>query len=149
MAKASRLSRRFVQFVACDQSRTKFMEHWRWQPASIRFDPGYYHVTQGHSTYVIGRCYALTRHPKEPARGSVTLPNFIEGECVIGYAVHYGSPLADVAWRGLQHGIFSHACAVVAQQPDDPDGVGDLKELALVSEVEAGCPGARFLKMWG
>ena len=67
---------------------------------------------------------------------------------MIGEAQLYDSPLADIAWRGLQQGIFSHTCAVLAQEPDESDGTGSLAEIALVSEAEAACPGVRILKTW-
>jgi hypothetical protein len=52
------------------------------------------------------------------------------------------------AWRILQQGVFGHTCAVVDQTSEDPDGGDDLQEIALVSEAEAGCPGARILRTW-
>lgn len=148
LAIARGLSSRFLEFVLCDESRTKLIGNWRNQPARIRFQPGWHRITLGHTGFIIGKCYALTLHPKEPATGHVKRPDFVEGDCLIGYAQLYDSPLADIAWRGLREHIFSHACAVVAQQPDDPDGTGDLQEIALVSEAEAGCPGARILRTW-
>ncbi|MEP6890612.1 MAG: hypothetical protein ABI955_07960 [Nitrospirota bacterium] len=75
-------------------------------------------------------------------------PELVEGDCVVGQAELYDSPLADIAWRGLERKIFSHVCAVVSQTPEDPFGTGDLVEIALVSEPEAACPGARVLKTW-
>jgi hypothetical protein len=142
-------SSRFVQFVLCDESRTKFDGNWRTQPARIRLQPGrYYHVTLGHSGFSIGRCYAVTLHRKKPAPGQAKLPDFVEGDCLIGYAQLADSALADITCRGFREHIFTHACAVVNQKPEDPDGAGDLCEIALVSEAEAGCPGARVLKWW-
>lgn len=38
--------------------------------------------------------------------------------------------------------------AVVAQEPAEQEGAGTLAEVALVSEAEAGCPGARILKAY-
>lgn len=149
LAIARGFSSRFVQFVLCDESLTKFTGNLRMQPARIRLQPGcYYHVTLGHTGFIIGKCYAVQLYRKDPGPGQMKLPVFVEGDCLIGYAQLYDSALADIGWRGLQQGIFSHACAVVNQKPDDPDGAGDLVEVALVSEVEAGCPGARNLKTW-
>lgn len=77
---------------------------------------------------------------RSPGEEAVTVP----GRC----AELYDSQLAAVAWRGLEQGIFSHSCAVVSQRPENADGTGDLIEVALVSEAEAACPGARVLRHW-
>ncbi len=126
------------------------------QPTRIRFQPGRYLFTLGHTGFVIGDCYVLTLLLKDSVGRALLpttldLPDFedlVEGDCIIGQALLYDSALADIAWRGLQQDIFSHACAVLLQEPDDPDGASGLAEIALVSEVEAGCPGARVLKSW-
>ena len=67
---------------------------------------------------------------------------------MVGIAELYDSPLADFAWLGLERKIFTHVCAVLNQTPEDPFGTGDLVEIALVSELEAGCPGAKILRTW-
>lgn len=141
-------SGRFVRFVLCDQSRTKHKGNFPLQPTQIRLQPGNYRFTLGHTGYVIGLCPVVQLHPSAMTRLFRNLPYFVEGDCLVGEAQLSVSGLADIAWRGLQHGIFSHACAVLNQKPDDPDGAGDLVEIALVSQPEAACPGARILKMW-
>ena len=78
----------------------------------------------------------------------MNVPDFVEGDCVIGVAELFDSKLADIAWTGLTRKIFSHTRAVLGPRPEDPDGAGDLVEIALVSEAEAACPGARVLKTW-
>lgn len=146
LAIAQGLSCRFVQFVLCDQSPTKHVGHYPLQPARIRLQPARYLFTLGHTGYVIGSCFPVMLLPKDLAR--VNLPDFVEGDCLVGTAELYASALATIAWRGLEQKIFSHTCAVLAQHPEDPAGAGDLVEIALVSEAEAACPGARVLKWW-
>ena len=75
-------------------------------------------------------------------------PESVEGDCIIGVAELFDSKLADLAWTGLARKIFSHMCAVLAQRPEDPDGSGELVEIALISRSEAACPGARVLQVW-
>ena len=146
LAIALSLSCRFAWFVACDESRTRHVGHWRLQPARIRLQLASYCLTLGHSGYVIGRCFPVMLLPASSAR--VNIPDCIEGDCLIATAELYDSKLGDIAWRGLQQGIFSHTCVVLSQKSDDPDGAGDLAEIALVSEAEASCPGAKILKTY-
>jgi hypothetical protein len=140
------LSCRFMRFILADESPTKHAGNQPLQPAHIRFDPtARYPLILGHRQYVIGACSLLMLHPKESRED---VPDFVKGDCVGGIAELYDTPLADIAWRGLERNIFSHMCAVLNQKPEDPDGAGDLVEIALVSEAEAACPGARVLKTW-
>ena len=143
LAIAQDLSGRFVRFVLCDQSPTKHVGNYPLQPARIRLQPARYPLTWGHRGYVIGFCFPVMLHQKEER---VNVPDFVEGDCVIGVAELFDSKLADLAWTGLARKIFSHTCAVLAQRPEDPDGAGDLVEIALVSKPEAACPGARVLR---
>ena len=126
-------------------SRTKHIGNYPLQPARIRLQPARYPLTWGHRGYVIRFCFPVMLHPKGER---VNVPDFVEGDCIIGVAELFDSKLADIAWIGLARKIFSHTCAVLNQKPEDPDGVGDLVEIALVSEAEAACPGARVLKTW-
>ena len=145
LAIAHYLSGRFVRFILCDQSRTKHVGHYPLQPARIRLQPARYPLTWGHRGYVIGFCFPVMLHPRVQR---VNVPDFVEGDCVIGVAELFDSKLADLAWSGLERNIFTHTCAVLNQKPEDPDGAGDLVEIALVSETEAGCQNARVLKTW-
>lgn len=145
LAIAQDLSGRFVRFVLCDQSRTKHRGNYPLQPARIRLQPARYPLTWGHRGYVIGFCFPVMLHPNEER---VDVPDFVEGDCIIGVAELFDSKLADIAWTGMARKIFTHTCAVLNQKPEDPDGAGDLVEIALVSEPEAACPGARVLKTW-
>ena len=146
LAIAQELSGRFVRFVLCDQSRTKHLGNYPLQPAGIRLQPARYPLTWGHRGYVIGFCFPVMLHPHESA--GVDRPDFVLGDCIIGVAELFDSKLADMAWTGLARKMFSHTCAVLNQKPDDPFGAGDLVEIALVSEAEAACPGARVLRTW-
>ena len=142
---ATGLSGRFVRFVVADQSPTKQVGHYPLRPAQIRLQPAKYPLTWGHRGYVIGLCFPVVLHPKE---AHVNRPEFVEGDCIIGVAELFDSKLADLAWEGLARKIFTHSCAVFSQRPEDPDGAGELVEIALVSEGEAACHGARVLKTW-
>lgn len=147
------MSRRQLRFVLCDESPTKQVGSWRIQPGRIRFaeplSQGGFLLTLGHSGFCIGVVYALTLATKEtiPLLG-LDVPDWVEGDCLIGQAVLYESKLADAAWRGTQQGILNRVCAVVFMEPNEPPGTGALVEVALVSEAEAACPGARILKTW-
>ena len=135
-----------MRFILADQSPTKHAGHLSLQPGRIRFPLlARYPLILGHRQWVIGECSLLMLHSKE---AGVNVPSFVEGDCVIGIAELYDTPLADIAWRGLARNIFTHTCVVLAQRPEDPAGAGDLVEIALVSEAEAACPGARVLKTW-
>lgn len=144
MSRATSLNERFLQFVMCDESPTKHAGNVPLRPAHIRVPLVRYRLTLSHTGYVIGEVYPVLLIPKDLAQAS--RPDFVQGDCIVATAELFDSALADIAWRGVRQGIFSHACAVVAQQPGDPDGAGDLVEIALVSEREAACPGARVLK---
>ncbi len=146
LAIAQELSGRFVRFVLCDQSRTKHLGNYPLQPTGIRLQPARYPLTWGHRGYVIGFCFPVMLHPHESA--GVERPDFVLGDCIIGVAELFDSKLADMAWTGLARKMFSHTCAVLNQKHDDPFGAGDLVEIALVSEAEAACPGAKILKTW-
>ena len=140
------LSFRFIRFILADQSPTKHAGHRPLQPGGIRFPLlACYPLILGHRQYVIGQCSLLMLHSKGTG---VNVPSFVEGDCVIGTAELYNTPLADIAWRGLERNIFTHTCAVLNQKPEDLFGAGDLLEIALVSEAEAACPGAQILKTW-
>jgi hypothetical protein len=145
LAIAQGLSGRFVKFILADQSPTKQVGHYPLQPALIRLQPAKYPLTWSHRGYVIGFCFPVLLHPKE---AGANRPEFVEGDCIIGVAELFDSKLADLAWEGLARKIFSHMCAVLAQRPEDPDGSGELVEIALVSRSEAACPGARVLQVW-
>ena len=141
---ASCLSGRFIQFCLCDESPTKHAGNVPLQPAKIRVEFGRYRLVLSHTQYVIGECFPVLLIPKDLAQAN--RPDFVQGDCIVATAELFDSALADRAWRGVRQGIFSHACAVVNQQPGDPDGAGDLLEIALVSEPEAACPGAKVLR---
>lgn len=145
LALATGLSGRFARFVGADQSPTKQVGHYPLRPAQIRLQPAKYPLTWGHRGYVIGLCFPVVLHPKD---AHVNRPEFVEGDCIIGVAELFDSKLADRAWEGLARKIFTHSCAVLSQRPEDPNGAGDLIEIALVSEGEAACHGARVLKTW-
>jgi hypothetical protein len=147
LAVATSLNERFIQFCLCDESPTKHAGNVPLQPALIRVHPVQrYRLILGHTQYVIGEANMVLLIPRSLTQAN--RPGFVTGDCLVGTAELYDSKLADLAWRGLQQGIFSHSCAVVAQQPGDPVGAGDLVEIALVSEAEAACPGAKVLRWW-
>ncbi len=84
------------------------------QPFGIRFQSDrLYRFTLGHTGFVIGLCEVRQ-----------------QGECLVGDAILYDSPLADIAWHGIQHAIFTHSCSVLA------DG-NTLIEVALTTQEEA------------
>ncbi len=149
---AKGLSGRCLRFVLCDESLTNHVGHWRFQPQRIRIaaPQGRYLLTAGHRGFCIGVVYGVQLAMKETGLGlDMEWPEWIEGDsCLIGQAMLYESRLADAAWCGVQRGILDRVCAVVSMQPDEPPGTGLLEEVALVSEPEAACPGARVLKTW-
>lgn len=146
LAIAHGLSGRFIQFVLCDESPTKHVGHVPLQPAKIRVHPARYHFTLSHTGYVIGSAFPVLLIPKDLAQAN--RPDFVEGDCLVGTCELYDSPLANLVWRGLEQKIFSHTCAVLSQTAEDPDGCGDLVEIALVSAPEAACRAAKVLRHW-
>ena len=110
-------SDRFVRFVLCDQSRTKHVGNYPLQPARIRIQPGSYLFTLGHSGFEIGRCPVVKLHPKEMTRVFLHLPNFVDGDCLIGEAQLYDSPLPAFATQPDVQAEIAKARAGLGQLP--------------------------------
>ena len=78
----------------------------------------------------------------------IEVPAYVEGDCLIGDAQLFNSPLADRAWEAMEREIFSHVCVVVFRQNTQALGTGQLVEVSLTTDDYPGCQNARILKAW-
>jgi hypothetical protein len=152
MAQPRGLSGRRIQFIALDESETRFPGHYRFQPRRITL-PNACHLEFGHRGFLVGivhpflLCFdelcALTH-----SLSGIELPKEMKSDYIIADATLFDSPLADKAWDALRLGIFTHVCPLVARMGEEPAGTGQLVEVSLVAGDYPGCPGAKILKMW-
>ncbi len=141
------MSTRRLRFILADESLTIMPGIQRFKPKQWVFFPGEsYCFTLAHLGFVIGTVDSIWRAKPEELE-----QNTVEGAAILAEATLYDSPLADAAWRGIQLGIFGHACGVVrmwrAPLPDGGEFAKDeLLEVALTDRP--GCPNARIIRTW-
>jgi hypothetical protein len=139
MAVPSGLSQRWLRCIVCDESVTRMMGSFRYQPTRMTFRPSGQLLTLGHLGFAIGIVHWMQLCEPGHVEG-------VEGAYIMALAELYSSPLADAAWRGIQEQIFQHVCAVVLRPSAEPAGTGEVIEVALTDRP--GCPGAKILKTW-
>ncbi len=147
MAQPKGMSTRRLRFILVDESLTALPGIPRFKPQQWLFFPGeQYRFTLAHLGFVIGSVTNIWR-----AKPGEFEPGTVEGAAILAEATLYDSALADAAWRGIQQGIFGHACGVVhmwrAPLPDGGEVAKDeLLEVALIDRP--GCRNARILRSW-
>lgn len=148
MAQPRGMSTRRLRFILVDESLTTMPRVPRFKPQQWVFFPGEsYRFTLAHLGFVIGSVDTIWR-----AKPGELEPGTVEGAAILAEALLYQSPLADAAWRGIQLGIFGHACGVVHMwRAPLPDGSGEfakdeLLEVALIDRP--GCQNAKILRTW-
>lgn len=150
-AKHTGMSRRLVLFIVADESETSIEGIPRFQPQNIVLPPTCY-LEFGHRSFLVGIVTGLILCPASDRetlrRIDIDIPDFVQGDCILGTARLFASPLADKTWEALQRGIFSHACPLVFRQPDEPAGTGRLVEVTLTTGDFPGCLNARILRTW-
>ncbi len=151
LAKHTGMSSRLVQFVVADESETALEGIPHFQPQNILLPPTCY-LEFGHRCFIVGTVISLVLVRADSREGmkrmDCTIPAYVQGDCIVGTARLFASPLAGKTWEALQRGIFSHACPLVFRQPDEPAGTGRLVEVTLTTGDFPGCMNARILKMW-
>jgi hypothetical protein len=145
------LSRRQLQFIVADESATRFPGSIRLQPRKIVLPHSCY-LEFGHRSFIVGVVTSLilvdAAAREELKQAGLDIPSSTEGDCIVGTARLFDSPLASKAWEALQRGIFSHVCPLLFRQDHEPLGTGQLVEVSLTTDDYPGCPGARILKTW-
>jgi hypothetical protein len=145
------LSRRQLQFIVADESATRFPGSIRLQPRKIVLPHSCY-LEFGHRSFIVGVVTSLilvdAAAREELKQAGLDIPSYVEGDCIVGTARLFDSPLASKAWEALQRGIFSHTCPLLFRPHTAPLGTGRLVEVSLTTDDFPGCPGARILKAW-
>lgn len=151
LAKHTGMSRRLVQFIVADESETLLEGIPRFQPQHILLPPTCY-LEFGHRSFIVGTVMSLILVRADSREGmqqvDLTIPAYVQGDCIVGTARLFASPLADKAWEALQRGIFTHACPLVFRQPNEQAGTGRLVEVTLTTSDYPGCLNAKILKAW-
>jgi hypothetical protein len=151
LAKPTGLSTRRVMFVCADESQTRLHGNPRLQPQQIVL-PQQCHLEFGHRSFLVGTVFSLIVAYAD-ARADLRqigldIPASVEGDCIVGTARLFCSPLADKAWEAIERGIFTHVCPLIFRPHTAPLGTGQLVEVSLTTSDYPGCPGARILKAW-
>lgn len=146
MAQPRGLSARHLRFIVADESPTLLPGAIRLQPKQYLFHHNGQMLTMAHLGFAIGILDRVwLAEPGEVASCEV------EGSAILGEATLYDSALADAAWRGIQQGIFGHACGVVKfMRLTRPSGFVWKKDLLMEVAITdlPGCLNAKILKGW-
>ncbi|ALA60201.1 hypothetical protein [Nitrospira moscoviensis] len=148
------LSRRHLRFILADESPLRTPGQRTYDPSKIlvQYPPDYYALTLSHTGFIIGFTQPEALIPSERREDwlalGIRIPETTVGQCLIFKAVLYESPLADAAWRGIERGILTHSCAVLADFDPDQNMPGTLREVAIGPSEEVGCSGAKILQHW-
>lgn len=159
LARPRGLSARRLSFILVDESPTRFPGQPRLNPEKIGLPPAV-QLELGHIGYAIGTVdyfAPLLQSRKLSSSDDPVLlqgiapsatPFSPEGDFIFAIAKLFDSPLAEAAWRGVEEGIFTHACPIIYRRPDEPAGGGVLIEVSVVGQEFPGCPNARILRRW-
>lgn len=142
LAESKGFSRRRLRMVVMDESMPTL------QPRTIQFPEGC-GLEFAHCGHLIGQVTSFRLVPPDRREDCMVMgahiPDVAVGTCVLAEAALFDSLLADKVWRGIAHGVLTHACAVVFRPESGPE---QLLEVSLVTDDGPGCPGARILQMW-